>query len=1287
MKIKNKISISIFVIAFSVLTISSFFFVINGYKEILSTSVNYILDDVNDHATEVKVFINNKFIVANILANTPIIIESLLTSNAEYSVLSKAQIKNKINELNNRWEATTYASDPFIQSYLNNKVAKFLRSQALLIPNEYGEIYLTNQYGVLVASTNRLPTLYHGQKYLWKAAYEFGNIVDETEYDENVGAKVLGISAPVIFEGRTIGILKSNVLMETLLKGLPFLYEQEQVKISDQNLTFLLRVNGEIISSHDDLIDKKVLDAVSSKMQKGISGTEIILNRGKRSLVAYTPVKIPFAFDNKRTEAGSGPMDQKGGNIGYGWYIFSIADINSLMTPLYDTLQKFIFIGFFLIIVMSMSAYVISNKISEPIKKLVLSSKNVGKGDYSSKIDTISNDEFDELSASFNQMIENLNKSTISVDKLNIEVAKHKQTEKIVQEKESFIQFIINNIPIGIAVNSIDPEINFSYMNDNFAKFYRTTKAELNSKDGFWNTVYEDPHFRDKIKKRILDDCASGDINRMHWENIPITRTGKGTTFISARNTPISNSNMVISTVWDVTEQLKYEESLLNKEAQISGVTNSFPGVIYQFYARPNNEYGVSYFSKQAEVIFGFDIEKIALPDIFPYFLEHVAPECRKEFILSLQTAVNNISNWKYEGKYIKPDGSIIDFEGSSQPFRNQNEIIFNGVLLDITSRKKAEEQLVLLNNLLDYSSDSIFIIDPSDSRILNVNKQASLALGYTHEELINMRVIDLEAKIPDSHLWKEHMAEVRRTGSLLIEGRHKRKDGTIFPVEISIKLITRANNEYMLSIARDITKRKRAEHEIKILSLLPDEDPDPIMRMTKEGKILYSNKSSNTLLDFCGRRLQDYMNDAWRSAIRESYEKNEKGTIEINACNIILEFVITPVVEMGYVNVYGRNITELKNSLKEVSEAKRNWDEIFNTINDAITIHDMDYNILFANHAAQELLGKSAAEILNSKCYASYHQKDSVPEKCPSCQTLKTGKITVNELFEPLFNKFVEIKAIPRFDENKNIIGTIHIIRDLTERHKAEALNKQLQGQIFQSKKLDAVGTMASGIAHNFNNILGAIRGSVEMAFDDIPQNSRTRKDLERVIFCVESAKQLTDQMMSYSKTVTRSKLTTNIVSLIKGAINMFSASTKGLLRIQENLDPDCGELPVDPNELQHVLLNLFRNSYQSLDPDTGFIEVGAQRVIVDQALTLKHITLKEGEHIKIYVKDNGKGINKEDIEHIFEPFFTTKEIGKGTGLGLSMVHGIITGYGGVIYVESEVNEGTTFTILLPRV
>ncbi|KKR02759.1 MAG: hypothetical protein UT30_C0050G0007, partial [Candidatus Uhrbacteria bacterium GW2011_GWF2_39_13] len=87
------------------------------------------------------------------------------------------------------------------------------------------------------------------------------------------------------------------------------------------------------------------------------------------------------------------------------------------------------------------------------------------------------------------------------------------------------------------------------------------------------------------------------------------------------------------------------------------------------------------------------------------------------------------------------------------------------------------------------------------------------------------------------------------------------------------------------------------------------------------------------------------------------------------------------------------------------------------------------------------------------------------------------------------------------------------------------------------------------------------------------------------------------------------------------------------------------------------------------------------------DQALTLKHIPLKEGEHIKIYVKDNGKGINKEDIEHIFEPFFTTKEIGKGTGLGLSMVHGIITGYGGVIYVESEMNEGTTFTILLPRV
>jgi PAS domain S-box-containing protein len=141
-------------------------------------------------------------------------------------------------------------------------------------------------------------------------------------------------------------------------------------------------------------------------------------------------------------------------------------------------------------------------------------------------------------------------------------ITERKRAMETLRESEAFTKTVLDNLPVGIAVNSVNPAVQFSYMNDNFPKIYRTTRARLSSPDGFWTAVYEEPAFREKLKQRVLEDCASGDAERMYWTDIPLTRAGEKTAFISASNTPLSDKQLMISMVWDVTERKQAEAAL-----------------------------------------------------------------------------------------------------------------------------------------------------------------------------------------------------------------------------------------------------------------------------------------------------------------------------------------------------------------------------------------------------------------------------------------------------------------------------------------------------------------------------------------------------------------------------------------------------------------------------------------------------------------------------------------------------------------------------------------------------
>jgi len=378
-----------------------------------------------------------------------------------------------------------------------------------------------------------------------------------------------------------------------------------------------------------------------------------------------------------------------------------------------------------------------------------------------------------------------------------------------------------------------------------------------------------------------------------------------------------------------------------------------------------------------------------------------------------------------------------------------------------------------------------------------------------------------------------------------------------------------------------------------------------------------------------------------------------------------------------------GEDITDRICMQKEIIQAKNLWEEAFDTINDAITIHDSNFNIIKMNRTAEEMLKYSpVAGKINKKCFELYHGTDVPPLKCPSCASLTTGSPSGTEVYEPNLKKYIEIKALPRFDSSGKVNGLVHIVTDISRRKKAEdEMKKAMEdAKVASRAKSEFLANMSHEIRTPMNGIIGMTDLVLETGL-----NEKQKGFLEIVKQSADSLLRIINDILDFSK------IEAGKMELDHTAFNLSNTITNiaDIFKVQaykKNIDMRCEispDVPVilkgDPNRLRQVLVNLLGNAVK-------FTDRGSVRLKVSLSSVERSDTEAGASASLLFsVIDTGVGIPDEKLEDIFELFTqvdgsSTRKFG-GTGLGLSISKSLVKMMGGDIQVSSEAGSGSTFS------
>jgi PAS domain S-box-containing protein len=341
---------------------------------------------------------------------------------------------------------------------------------------------------------------------------------------------------------------------------------------------------------------------------------------------------------------------------------------------------------------------------------------------------------------------------------------------------------------------------------------------------------------------------------------------------------------------------------------------------------------------------------------------------------------------------------------------------------------------------------------------------------------------------------------------------------------------------------------------------------------------------------------------------------------------------------------------------------------------------------VIFANRRCFEDSGYGPDEFIRMDIADLFYSEDR-PRIRRKLEALENGLFSKDHFEAPYLTKsgeggWVEVLMVPITHKGEKVI-LIHGI-DVTERKSSQLEKEKLEARLMQAQKMEAVGTLAGGIAHDFNNLLQTVQGHAELILLSKKDDDSLQKPLEAILHSAQRGRQLSRQLLTFSRRVETSMGRIHLNEQIKQVKELLVHTIPKMIGIELDLDEDLNAIRADSTQIEQLLVNLAVNAKDAM-PDGGTLRIETRNVAIGEDRVLQRSEIAPGEYVMLKVSDTGAGISESDLEHVYEPFFTTKELGKGTGLGLAIVYGIVTDHRGAISCESKTGEGTSFTILFP--
>jgi PAS domain S-box-containing protein len=374
------------------------------------------------------------------------------------------------------------------------------------------------------------------------------------------------------------------------------------------------------------------------------------------------------------------------------------------------------------------------------------------------------------------------------------------------------------------------------------------------------------------------------------------------------------------------------------------------------------------------------------------------------------------------------------------------------------------------------------------------------------------------------------------------------------------------------------------------------------------------------------------------------------------------------------------REIGERKRMEGQLKESEERFKALHNASFGGITIHDKGM-ILECNQGLAEITGHSVEELIgmNGLLLIAPSSRDLVLDKIVTGYEKAYEAMGIRKNGEE-YPLRLEARTVPYKGKNVRSVE----FRDITENKQYQATQERMQKQLEQAQKMESVGRLAGGVAHDFNNMLGVILGYSDLILRQVDERHPMYPGLKQIQQAALRSAELTRQLLAFARKQTVAPKVLDLNDTVAGMLKML------LRLIGEDIDlawlpgKDLGQVKIDPSQLDQILVNLCVNARDAIG-DTGKVTIETHNVVFDADYCAKHPGAVPGTFILLAISDNGCGMDRETLTHLFEPFFTTKEMGKGTGLGLSMVYGIVKQNNGFINVYSELGQGTTFKIYIP--